>query len=107
MRPLGGATRSEPARKTMAEGTGNWPLVLEAARAQTAAGRTHSPGIGVYERIWQRHPRSSHARPSLDPTFQGMVHGTTGGPKSLAGAAREENRYGCARPGAHHWQGGY
>jgi hypothetical protein len=69
----------------MAEGTENWRLILEAARALTAAGQAPFTRISVYEWIWRRYPRSSHDRPSLDPTFQGMIRGATGGPKSLAG----------------------
>lgn len=68
----------------MAEGTENWRLILEAARALTAAGQAPFTRISVYEWIWRRYPRS-HDRPSLDPTFQGMVGGATGGPKSRAG----------------------
>lgn len=36
MRPLGGATRSEPTGETMAERTENWGLILEAHRHQRA-----------------------------------------------------------------------
>jgi hypothetical protein len=68
-----------------ADGTQNWRLILEAARALTAAGQAPFTRISVYEWICRRYPRSSHDRPSLDPTFQGMVRGATGGPKSLAG----------------------
>lgn len=70
----------------MAYGTENWRLILEAARALTAAGQAPFTRISVYEWIWRRYPQASHDRPSLDPTFQGMVRGATGGPKSLAGA---------------------
>ena len=69
----------------MAGKTENWRLILEAARALTAADQTPFTRISVYEWIWQRYPRSSHDRPSLDPTFQGMVSNATGGPKSLIG----------------------
>jgi hypothetical protein len=60
-------------------------LILEAARALTAAGQAPFTRISVYEWIWRRYPQSSHDRASLDPTFQGMVRGATGGPKSRAG----------------------
>jgi len=69
----------------MAEGTENWRLILEAARALTAAGQSPFTRISVYEWIWRRYPRSAHDRPSLDPTFQGMVRNATGGPASAAG----------------------
>jgi hypothetical protein len=39
----------------------------------------------VYEWIWRRYPRGEHDRPSLDPTFQGMVSNAAGGPRSAAG----------------------
>ena len=66
-------------------GTENWRLILDAAQALTAVGQTPFTRISIYEWIWQRYPRSSHDRPSLDPTFQGMVRNATGGPRSLAG----------------------
>ncbi len=69
----------------MAEGTENWRLILEAARALTAAGQAPFTRISVYEWIWRRYPQASHDRPSLDPTFQGMIRDAPGGPKSLAG----------------------
>jgi hypothetical protein len=69
----------------MTGGTENWRLILEAARALTVAGQTPFTRIGVYEWIWQRHSRSDHDRPSLDPTFQGMVRNAAGGPRSRAG----------------------
>jgi hypothetical protein len=69
----------------MAGKTENWRLIFEAAQALTAAGQTPFTRISIYEWIWQRYPRSSHDRPSLDPTFQGMVSNATGGPKSLIG----------------------
>ena len=37
------------------------------------------------EWIWRRYPRSDHDRPSLDPTFQGMVGNAPGGPPSPCG----------------------
>jgi hypothetical protein len=69
----------------MTEGTENWRLILEAARALTASGLTPFTRISVYEWIWRRYPRDAHDRPSLDPTFQGMVRNATGGPASAAG----------------------
>jgi hypothetical protein len=69
----------------MAGETQNWRLILEAARALTAAGQTPFSRIGVYEWIWRRHPRGGHDRPSLDPVFQGMIRNTPGGPASAAG----------------------
>jgi len=69
----------------VARGTENWRLILEAARALTAAGQSPFTRISVYEWIWRRYPQATHDRPSLDPTFQGMVREATGGPKSLAG----------------------
>jgi len=69
----------------LANGTQNWRLILAAACALTFAGQTPFTRIGVYEWIWDRYPRSEHDRPSLDPTFQGMVIGATGGPKSAGG----------------------
>ena len=69
----------------MAGRTENWRLILDAAQALTAVGQTPFTRISIYEWIWQRYPRSSHDRPSLDPTFQGMVSNATGGPRSLAG----------------------
>lgn len=69
----------------MTEKTENWRLILDGAQALTAVGQTPFTRISIYEWIWQRYPRSSHDRPSLDPTFQGMVRNATGGPRSLAG----------------------
>jgi hypothetical protein len=69
----------------VAEGTENWRLILEAARALTVAGQTPFSRISVYEWIWRRHARADHDRPSLDPTFQGMVSNATGGPPSAVG----------------------
>lgn len=63
----------------------NWKLILDAARALTAAGQTPFTRISVYEWIWRRHPREQHDRPSLDPTFQGMIKNATGGPPSAGG----------------------
>jgi hypothetical protein len=75
----------EEAEAVVAEGTENWRLILEAARALTAAGQTPFTRISVYEWIWRRYPRRDHDRPSLDPTFQGMVRNATGGPQSAGG----------------------
>jgi hypothetical protein len=63
----------------------NWKLILEAARALKAAGQTPFTRISIYEWIWRRYPREQHDRPSLDPTFQGMIKNATGGPPSAAG----------------------
>lgn len=68
----------------MPERAENWRLILEAAHSLTDAGQAPFTRISVYEWIWRRYPQSSHDRPSLDPTFQGMVKGATGGPRSLA-----------------------
>jgi hypothetical protein len=67
------------------DGTENWRLILEAARALTAAGQSPFTRISVYEWIWRRYPRGEHDRPSLDPVFQGMVRNAPGGPASSAG----------------------
>lgn len=67
------------------DGTENWRLILEAARALTAAGQSPFTRVSVYEWIWRRYPRSGHDRPSLDPVFQGMVRNAPGGPASSAG----------------------
>lgn len=69
----------------MAGETENWRLILEAARALTAAGQTPFTRISVFEWIWRRHPRGEHDRPSLDPIFQGMIRNAPGGPASAAG----------------------
>jgi hypothetical protein len=69
----------------MAERTENWRLILEAATSLTDTGQAQFTRLSVYQWIWRRYPQSSHGRPSLDPTFQGMVQGATGGPRSLAG----------------------
>lgn len=63
----------------------NWKLILDAARALTAAGQAPFTRISVYEWIWRRYPREQHDRPSLDPTFQGMIKNATGGPTSAGG----------------------
>src|SRR5258708_4732378 len=67
------------------DGTENWRLILGAARALTAAGQSPFTRISVYEGIWRRYPRGEHDRPSLDPTFQGMIRNAPGGPASSAG----------------------
>ncbi len=69
----------------MAGKTENWRLILEAAQALTASGQTPFTRLSIYEWIWHRYPRSTHDRPSLDPTFQGMVRNASGGPKSQVG----------------------
>lgn len=63
----------------------NWQLILDAAEALTAAGQAPFTRISVYEWIWRRYPRRDHDRPSLDPTFQGMVGNAPGGPASQCG----------------------
>jgi hypothetical protein len=69
----------------MAGEKANWRLILDAAEELTATGQTPFTRSSVYEWIWQRYPRGSHGRPSLDPTFQGMVRNAAGGPRSAAG----------------------
>jgi hypothetical protein len=63
----------------------NWRLIAEAAKALTAAGQTPFTRQSVYEWIWRRYSRSEHDRPSLDPTFQGMVKNARGGVPSAGG----------------------
>jgi hypothetical protein len=71
----------------------NWQLILDAAEALTASGQAPFSRISVYEWIWRRYPRSDHDRPSLDPTFQGMIGNAPGGPPSPCGAPlRRTNR---------------
>ncbi|WP_424529021.1 DUF7669 domain-containing protein [Sphaerisporangium viridialbum] len=69
----------------MAEGTENWRLILQAARALTTAGQTPFTRIAVYEWIWARYLHRDHDRPSLDPTFQGVISNAPGGPPSAGG----------------------
>lgn len=69
----------------MSVGTQNWRLILAAARALTAAGRSPFSRIALYQWIWSRHPRADHDRPTLDPTFQGMIENAPGGPPSAGG----------------------
>jgi hypothetical protein len=69
----------------MTAGTQNWRLIEAAARALTAAGRSPFSRIAVYRWIWSRHPRADHDRPTLDPTFQGMIENAPGGPPSSGG----------------------
>lgn len=90
--PLAAAPSSRPPRQppwtddiAVPEGEQNWRLILAAARALTAAGRTPFTRIRVYEWIWDRHSRHNHDRPSLDPTFQGMISNAPGGPRSSCG----------------------
>ena len=64
------ANRIGAKRRMMPEGTENWRLILQAARALTAAGQTPFTRISVYEWIWRRYPQGTHDRPSLDPTFR-------------------------------------
>jgi hypothetical protein len=69
----------------MTMGTENWRLIVAAARALTAAGQSPFSRIAVYQLIWSRHLRADHDRPTLDPTFQGMVENAPGGPQSAGG----------------------
>lgn len=69
----------------MTDNSANWQLILQAARALTAAGQAPFTRQSVYQWIWQRHPRANHDRPSLDPTFQGMIKNAPGGPPSACG----------------------
>jgi hypothetical protein len=75
-------------------GKENWRLILAAARALTAAGQTPFTRQKVYEWIWERHQRSDHERPSLDPTFQGMISNAPGGPASAGGTPLQRIRRG-------------
>jgi hypothetical protein len=63
----------------------NWRLILQAASTLTAAGQKPFTRITVYQWIWSRYPRKDHDRPSLDPTFQGMIQNAPGGPRSACG----------------------
>ena len=69
----------------MTVGTQNWRLILAAARALTAAGQSPFSRIAVYQWIWWRHSQADHDRPTLDPTFQGMIENAPGGPPSAGG----------------------
>lgn len=69
----------------MAMNTQNWRLILQAARALTAAGQTPFTRISIYEWIWRRYRRAEHDRPSLDPILQGMTRNSAGGPASSCG----------------------
>jgi hypothetical protein len=71
--------------KDVSMGTENWRLILAAARALTVAGKAPFTRIAIYRWIWSRHPRGEHDRPTLDPTFQGMVENAPGGPRSAGG----------------------
>jgi hypothetical protein len=78
----------------------NWELILQAARSLTAGGQAPFTRQSVYEWIWRRHPRADHDRPSLDPTFQGMVKNAPGGPPSACGTPLvrvERGRYELSR----------
>jgi hypothetical protein len=76
---------SEDEERCVAEGAENWRLILEAARALTNAGQAPFTRLGAYKWIWRRYPRRDHDRPSLDPTFQGMINNAPGGPPSAYG----------------------
>jgi hypothetical protein len=69
----------------MPENPQNWRLILQAARALTAAGQAPFTRISIYQWIWSRYPRNEHDRPSLDPTLQGMTKNAPGGPPSVGG----------------------
>lgn len=69
----------------------NWQLILDAAGAPTASGLTPFTRLSVYEWIWRRYTRSGHDRPSLDPTFQGMIGNAPGGPPSPCGTPLPAN----------------
>jgi hypothetical protein len=71
--------------KELNAGIENWRLIRAAARALTAAGKAPFTRIAVYKWIWSRHPRADHDRPTLDPTFQGMIKNAPGGPQSAGG----------------------
>ena len=68
----------------MPEDIQNCRLILQAARALTAAGQTPFTRISVYQWIWRRYSQADHTRPSLDPTFQGMTKNAGGGPPAHA-----------------------
>ncbi len=72
----------------------NWQLILDAAEALTASGQAPFTRVSVYEWIWRRYPRSEHDRPSLDPTFQGMVGNAPGGPPSPCGTPLHRTGHG-------------
>ena len=73
-------------------------LILEAARALTAAGQTPFARISVYQWIWRRYSQADHTRPSLDPTFQGMTKNAAGGPPAHA-----EHRSSAPTAAATYW----
>jgi hypothetical protein len=72
----------------------NWRLIADAAQALTAAGQAPFTRASVYEWIWRRYPRVEHDRPSLDPTFQGMVGNAAGGPPSPCGTPLHHTGHG-------------
>ncbi len=69
----------------MIDDSANWRLILQAAQALTSARQTPFTRQSVYGWIWRRYPRVDHDRPSLDPTFQGMIKNAPGGPPSACG----------------------
>ena len=79
----------------MADGLPNWQLILQAARALTDAEQAPFTRQSVYEWIWRRYPRKDHDRPSLDPTFQGMIKNAPGGPPSACGTPITRVAPGC------------
>jgi hypothetical protein len=74
-----------PEETSMNDQSVNWRLILQAAQALTATGQTPFTRQSVYLWIWRRYPRVDHDRPSLDPTFQGMIKNASGGPPSACG----------------------
>lgn len=62
----------------------NAELIQRAALLLTGEGHTPFSRIEVFRRIWQRYPE--RRRPSLDPTFQGMIRNAPGGPQPELGA---------------------
>ena len=72
----------------------NWRLIMDAASALTASGQTPFTRASVYQWIWRRYPRGEHDRPSLDPTFQGMIGNAPGGPPSPCGTPLHRTGHG-------------
>lgn len=58
----------------------NWKLIDDATRDLEARGVSPFSRVQVYKELWRKHP--DRQRPSLDPTFQGMVESAAGGPPS-------------------------
>lgn len=70
---------------SVSDGIPNWELILQGARALTDSEQVPFTRQSVYEWIWRRYSREDHDRPSLDPTFQGMIRNAPGGPPSQCG----------------------